>query len=188
MKYVALLRGINVGGKNIVKMDDLKQLFLNLGFHKVKTYIQSGNVLFETDLEETYLHNAIRTGFFERFGFESNIILRNINEIGALIDQMPISSTEIAAAKAADPQVEHLYIYFLDKPPEQSQIDHICKDLVGSDVLRKGNREVYLLCYQSIRKSKVAVRAAKEFPSATLRNWQTVNKLYDLLNPSLFFG
>jgi uncharacterized protein (DUF1697 family) len=58
------------------------------------------------------LQNAIHTGFARHFGFESNVIIRNINEIGNLIKQLPISATEISAAEAADPQVEHLYIYF----------------------------------------------------------------------------
>lgn len=57
MKYVAMFRGINVGGKNVVKMDDLKQLFLDLGLFKIKTYIQSGNVVFETILDEASLQN-----------------------------------------------------------------------------------------------------------------------------------
>ncbi|MEL7624559.1 MAG: DUF1697 domain-containing protein [Clostridiales bacterium] len=182
MQYAALFRGINAGGKNSVKMDDLQQLFLALGLLKVKTYIQSGNVVFETDLEETHLQHGICAGFMECFGFESNVILRSINELRALINKLPISATKIAAAEAADSQVEHLYVYFLDTPPEQSQIDDICKGFVGPDVLRKEDKEVYLLCYQSIRKSKLAIRAAKAFPSATVRNWKTVNKLYDMLS------
>ena len=68
MKYVALFRGINVGGKNIVKMADLRQLLLDLGLSKVKTYIQSGNAFFETPLSEDDLLEKIRTGFSGRFG------------------------------------------------------------------------------------------------------------------------
>ncbi len=181
MKYTALFRGINVGGKNIVKMDDLKQLFFDLGLQKAKTYIQSGNVVFETDLEETYLQNMIHTGFVKRFEFENNVIIRSINEIETLIEQIPISATEIAAAEAADPQVEHLYIYFLDNLPEQSQINDICKEYIGPDTLQTGKREIYLLCHQSIRKSKLAIRTTKVFALATVRNWKTVNKLYDML-------
>lgn len=181
MKYAALFRGINVGGKNIVKMDALKQLFLDLGLRKAKTYIQSGNVVFEADSEESHLQNAIRTGFMERFGFASNAILRNINEIGALIDGLPISAAELAAAEAGDAQVEHLYVYFLDAPPEPSQIDALRRGDDAPDILQTGKRELYLLCHQSIRKSKLAIRAAKAFPAATVRNWVTVNKLYNML-------
>lgn len=181
MKYVALFRGINVGGNNVVQMDDLKQLFVDLGLLKVHTYIQSGNVLFETVLDEAFLQNAIHAGFVERFGFESDVMIRTIDEIGTLVDQLPISAAEIAAAYAADPQVEHLYIYFLNHLPQQTQTDGICKEYVGPDILRMGKREIYLLCHQSIRKSKLAIRTAKVFDSATVRNWKTVRKLYDLL-------
>ncbi|MBE6906817.1 DUF1697 domain-containing protein [Marasmitruncus massiliensis] len=181
MKYTLLFRGINVGGKNVVKMNDLKQLLLELGLSKVKTYIQSGNAVFETTLGEPVLHDIIRTGFINRFGFESDTLIRNIDEMQLLIEQFPITTAEIAAAEAADPQVEHLYVYFLNNPPQQTQIDAICKEYVGTDTLRAGKREMYLLCYQSIRKSKLAARTSKTFDSATVRNWKTVNKLYDMM-------
>lgn len=182
MKYAALFRGMNVGGKNIVKMEDLKLLFLDLGLSNVRAYIQSGNVAFEADSEEASLQNAIRAGFSTRFGFESCVIVRNIDEIKALIDRLPFSAAEIAAAEAADPQIEHLYVYFLDHPPEQVRIDDLYGRDTGPDLLRMGTREGYLLCQQSIRKSKLALCAAREFDSATVRNWKTVGKLYDMLS------
>jgi len=181
MKYAVLFRGINVGGKNTVKMDDLKQLLIDLGLSKVKTYIQSGNAVFETVLDEACLRDTIYTGFAERFGFESDIMIRSIDEMWELVNRLPMSAAEIAVAEAVDPQVEHLYLYFLNHLPKQSQIDAICKEYVGPDTLRTGKREVYLLCHQSIRKSKLAIRTAKVFDSATVRNWKTVTKLYDML-------
>lgn len=181
MKYVALFRGINVGGKSKVKMDVLQQLFQELGFLQVKTYIQSGNVVFESELEEASLKVAIQMKFTEQFGFESNVVLRSLEELTALIHQLPFSTEEIAKAEAADTDVEHLYIYFLDEHPDQAQIDEINKVYEGPDILRMGERELYFLCYPSIRKSKLAIRMAKVFPLATVRNWNTVNKLYDIL-------
>lgn len=182
MKYVALFRGINVGGKNVAKMNDLKQLFLELGMHKVRTYIQSGNVVFETGLDKESLQSVIYTGFSERFGFESNVIIRDINEIEVLIERLPFSAEEITAAEAADPEVEHLYVCFLEHIPNPTLIDDICKEYVGPDTLQLGKNEIYFLCHQSIRKSKLAIRTAKIFNSSTVRNWKTVNKLYDMLN------
>jgi len=182
MKYAALFRGINIGGKNTIKMDDLKRLFLDLGLRKVRTYIQSGNVIFETDFEETPIQNAIYAGFSRRFGFESGVMVRSIDEIKALIDRLPFSAVEIAAAEAADPQVEHLYVCFLDHPPEQARVDALCGGYPGPDLLRMGTRDGYLLCHQSIRRSKLAVRTAKEFDSVTVRNWNTVGKLYGMLS------
>lgn len=181
MKYVALFRGINVGGKNIVKMQDLKQLLLDLGFQQVNTYIQSGNVVFEAALEEAPLRDRIRTAFSERFGFESDVILRSMDEINTLVDRLPFSAEEIAKAEAADPQVEHLYVYFLENLPELSKLDAICKKHTGPDLFQAGEREIYLLCSESIRKSKLAIGISQAFDSATARNWKTVLKLTDML-------
>lgn len=111
MRYTVLFRGINVGGQNIVKMNDLKQLLLNMEFKNVQTYVQSGNAVLEPDLDETALQNKIHDGFVKRFGFESGVIIRNINEIQYLIAQLPFSPEELIAAEMTDPQVEHLYVY-----------------------------------------------------------------------------
>ncbi len=181
MKYAALFKGINVGGKNIVKMSDLKQLLIDLGLAEVKTYIQSGNAIFETDFNEEDLYNMIYCGFTDRFGFESNVIIRNIDEIRALIEELPFSDEEIKSAETADPKLEHLYVCFLDNLPDKSKIDDIHKKYQGKDGLKMGKKELYLLFYQSIRESKLATITAKTFNSSTMRNWKTVNKLYDMM-------
>ncbi|WP_250229312.1 DUF1697 domain-containing protein [Anaeropeptidivorans aminofermentans] len=181
MKYAVLFRGINVGGKNIVKMNDLKQLFFDLGFKNPETYIQSGNAVFEADLEEKPLQEIIEEGFSKQFGFKSSVTIRNIDEISSLIEHLPFSQEEISEAEAADPTVEHLYVYFLENPPERSKIEALCKNCTDSDIIRTGKREIYLLCKQSIRKSKAAAQLSKLFMSSTARNWKTVNKLHEML-------
>ena len=181
MKYAVLFRGINVGGKNIVKRNDLKQFLLDLELKNVQTYIQSGNAVLESDLDETALQNKIHDGFAKRFGFESGVIIRNRDEIQCLIAQFPFSPDERTAAETADPQVEHLYVYFFDSLPEQSKLDAICRKDVGLDTLRAGKRECYLLCWQSIRKSKLAGYMSREFTTATVRNWRSVCNLYGMM-------
>lgn len=181
MKYIALFRGINVGGKHIVKMNDLKQFLFDLGLQQVQTYIQSGNAIFETTLDAVKVQKMIHTGFAERFEFESSVIIRSLDEIAELIAGLPITAAELEHAQACDPKVEHLYVYFLDQPPEQAQIDSICNGYSGEDMVRAGAKEVYLLCHSSIRDSKLATRTAKLFESATVRNWKTVQKLYEML-------
>ncbi|MHC1720147.1 MAG: DUF1697 domain-containing protein [Clostridiaceae bacterium] len=181
MMYAAFFRGINVGGKNVVRMAELKQLLMDKGLRKVKTYIQSGNAVFETALDETLLVEKIKGGFISRFGFESHVVVRSTEELRVLIEQLPFTSEEIAEAEAADPQAEHLYVYFLDTPPEKKQLDGISRDYTGKDMVSAGKKEIYLLCLQSIRISKLAARVSKTFPSCTIRNWRTVNKLYDMI-------
>ena len=181
MQYVALFRGINVGGKNIVKMAALRQLFLNLGLSKVQTYIQSGNVVFESDLDEPSLLDIIYAGFDEHFGFQCDVMMRNIDEMRFLIEQLPITPAEKAAAELADPKTEHLYVCFFSVLPKQSVIDAVCRKYEGEDILRKGTRELYFLCHQSVRNSKLAAAIPKNFGTSTARNWKTVCRLYNML-------
>lgn len=181
MMYTALFRGINVGGKNVVRMAELKQLLTDAGLLKVKTYIQSGNAVFETALDETLLVEKIKEGFLARFGFESKVVVRSVEELQNLIARFPFTSKEIAEADAADSQVEHLYVYFLETPPEKEQLDGISRDYTGKDMMTACKREIYLLCHESIRISKLAARVSKTFPSSTIRNWRTVNRLYDMM-------
>ncbi|MBP1737393.1 MAG: hypothetical protein H6Q60_1274 [Oscillospiraceae bacterium] len=182
MNYAALFRSLNVGGKNIVKMEDLRQFLLDLQLDRVKTYIQSGNAVFQSSLDETALRHAIGDGFHQRFGFSSDVLIRSVDELLLLIDLLPFSNAERLAAEAADPKAEHFYVYFLDYPPEPAQLDTLRGACVGADQVCAGQRELYLLCDQSIRKSKLAARASKTFGTATVRNWKTVCKLHELMS------
>lgn len=181
MKYTALFRGINVGGKNIVKMNDLKELLLGLELKDVRTYLQSGNAVFESSLDEAPLREKIQAGFLSRFGFESCVIIRSLEEMRQLTANLPFTAEEITKAEAADPLVEHLYVYFLNDPPEKSKLDLLSGGLEGPDKVVAGPRELYLLTHQSIRKSKLAIRMAKTFDTATVRNWKSVSNLYEML-------
>src|SRR6185295_3017023 len=88
--YVALLRGINVGGKNIVPMADLAALFTEAGCASVRTYIQSGNVIFEAGAEEAAdLPAALAARIEKRFGVRAPVVLRSAAELGAAILQNP---------------------------------------------------------------------------------------------------
>ena len=90
MRYVALLRGINVGGKNMIKMERLRETVAALGFENVATYINSGNIAFDTAKTADYvlaskLHDAIRA----EFGFDISTIVRSRDEIDAIIAKNP---------------------------------------------------------------------------------------------------
>lgn len=86
-KYVALLRGINVGGNNKVEMKELKKLFESLGFLNVSTYINSGNIIFETDKKE--LDGLITKALHKKFGFEIRVLIRDSNNIQKLCKSIP---------------------------------------------------------------------------------------------------
>lgn len=181
MKYIVLFRGLNVGGKGKVKMAELEAMLTLLGYQRVKTYIQSGNALLEAEVDEPTLVMQISKAFSERFGFESAIIARTLPELRALMDGLPFGAEQIAQTQKADPEVEHLYVYFLDLPPKAEQLEALRESGTQGDTVCAGAREIYLLCAQSVRLSKTAIWLAKLFPGATARNWNTVNKLHTML-------
>lgn len=184
MQYAAFFRGINVGGKHIVKMAQLKQLFSNLGFQDVQTYIQSGNVIFSTGETAPQAMDSIQKGFFESFGFESAVMLRSAEEIADIIQNLPFCEEEISEAQTSNPAVEHLYLYLLDRSDIDAQLEELMRGYTGSDQIRFRSKEIYLLCHNSIRDSKLAASLGKLDASLTARNWKTMNKLYQMMQES----
>jgi uncharacterized protein (DUF1697 family) len=92
MKYVALLRGINVGGKSIVRMDDLKECIEELGYDEVSTFIASGNVLFETaERNAAKLESAIERALEKRFRLPITVVVRSRAEVGRIVKAIPPS-------------------------------------------------------------------------------------------------
>jgi uncharacterized protein (DUF1697 family) len=89
--YLALLRGINVGGNNKVSMSDLKKVFESLGFSNVSTYINSGNIIFKTDKEDVV--PLIEKTLLKTFGFEIKVLVRNAKSIQKLSDALPANWT-----------------------------------------------------------------------------------------------
>lgn len=89
MKYIALLRGINVGGNRKVEMKRLRNLFEALGFANVVTYLNSGNVIFESDLKQESLQKEIPKKLKKEFGFEIQILVKNEKEVKKIADAIP---------------------------------------------------------------------------------------------------
>lgn len=186
MKYIALFRGINVGGKNIVKMADLKTLFVGLGYSHVQTYIQSGNAIFDADEEIETIQAHIQNAFSEMFGFESAVLLRTKDDITTVLGNPPFSPADIAQAEAANPDVEHLYVYFLEETSTQESFQRIYAEYQGADRLSIWRKALFLLCHQSIRNSKLAATLSQLNIPMTSRNWKTLCKLHDMLNQTTF--
>lgn len=184
MRYVAFFRGINVGGKNIVKMAELKKLFYGFGFQKIQTYIQSGNVVFDAEENASQVMDKIREGFLAAFGFESALMLRTAEEMTGIIDGLPFSEEEISEAETSDPAVEHLYVYLLDGTDVRERAEQLLSSYTGPDLMRIGTNEIYLLCHESVRNSKLAVLLGKLNVPMTARNWKTITKLSEMITIS----
>ncbi len=100
MKYVALLRGINVGGNNTIDMKTLKTVFEAAGMASVRTYINSGNVIFESDLTEgTTIAGMLEAAIEERFGLAVPVLVRDVNEMRSIIQALPAEWVNDASAK-----------------------------------------------------------------------------------------
>ncbi|HEY5583225.1 MAG TPA: DUF1697 domain-containing protein [Ruminiclostridium sp.] len=174
--YIALLRGINVGGKNVIKMAELKRVFETIGLCDVKTYIQSGNVLFKSNEVEETLRKKIEYEIEMVFGFSATVILRTAAEIEWIILNCPFTQDEVSEAESSS-EVESLYVSLLTHAPLQEKIEHLNAYRSESDEYRILGREVFLLFHNSIRNSKLANNLKKLDVPSTVRNWKTINKL-----------
>jgi uncharacterized protein (DUF1697 family) len=179
MIYIALLRGINVGGKNIIKMADLKSLFEQLGLNRVQTYIQSGNVLFESDSDELSLRKRLEQEIEAAYGFSVTVVIRTAEELKKVIANCPFSEEEVQEAVASS-DAESLYVALLLDEPSEERIKRIQPFENDNEKYRIAGREVYLLFHQSIRNSKLASNLHLLDVPATTRNWKTINKLVGL--------
>ena len=174
--YIALLRGINVGGNKIIKMQDLKAMFQSLEFHNVRTYIQSGNVIFESDTAELdIMGGMIEQRIKDVFGFEVSVIIRTVEELEQAIGNNPFTLLE-------QEDFKRLYVTFLASEPSPGALEKLAPYVDGPDKIRFVGKEMYVLYEVSVSKSalfKVPMDKILGMPSTT-RNWNTLNKLVGL--------
>ena len=174
--YIALLRGINVGGKNMIKMAELKRVLESIGLCEVKTYIQSGNVLFKSNESEEDLRKKIEHAIETNFGFLVAIVIRTADELDEIIRNCPFSEEEISEAESAS-ETECLYVSLMTQVPVQDKMERLDVYKGENEKYQIIGREVYLLFRQSIRNSKIAINLHKLEVPATVRNWKTMNKI-----------
>ena len=173
MKYVAFLRGINVGGKNKVKMETLREVCSSLGFENVKTYINSGNVIFETaKMSDKKLAAQIESAIEKEFALKIKVMVRTFEEIKDIIENNPF-----------DGQFENekdLHVFFLDEelPTEKRELLLSNNENEQYAVRR---REIFCLLRVGFSDSLMGKDyiSKKLKVSATARNWRTVNKILE---------
>jgi uncharacterized protein (DUF1697 family) len=168
--YIALLRGINVGKNNRIKMADLKSLLETMGLTKVKTYIQSGNVLFEANDEAEQLCQRLEDEISKTFGFPVPVILRTAEEYEQIIRDCPYSIDSLQEG-------ESVQLAFLADEPCKEKLETLRMYKSDPDECFINRKEVYLFLRQSILDSKLAAQLPKLGVPATVRNWKTVIKL-----------
>lgn len=171
--YIALLRGINVGGNKIIKMAALKAMFESLGYDRVRTYIQSGNVIFESgDNNSELLAVTISAKIIETFGFDVSVQVRTLEQLEAVIAGNPFEIFE-------EEDYKRLYVSFLEKEPSEEALEQLRPYGDGADKLHVAGRAIYTLYEVSVSQSALFKVPMEKLlgTSITARNWNTVNKL-----------
>ena len=169
--YIALFRGINVGGHNVLPMKDLVALLENIGAQNVMTYVQSGNAVFQS--EETsapILSNTISATIKEDHGFEPQVLLLELEEMQKAVGSNPFPEAE------SKPKTLHLH--FLASVPKDPDFDALESIKTDRERFVLKDSVFYLHAPDGIGRSKLAANAEKILGvSMTARNWRTVCKI-----------
>ncbi len=174
--YVCLIRGINVGGQKIIKMEQLRKAFEALGFEDVRTYVQSGNVTFKARQQAPGdLSMKIEKMILGKFGFPVSVIVRTPEEINHAIKRNPF-------LKERGIDVSKLHVTFLSCAPEPAAFKALDAIIESPDEFRHSGKEIYLHCPNGYGQSKLTNNVLERVLSmkATTRNWNTVNKVYQM--------
>jgi len=174
--FVSLFRGINVGGHHQVKMTELKELHESLGLRNVLTYIQSGNVVFQSDITDVaQLRQHIEASFETRFGFHAEVIIRTSDELQEIIAKSPFQGH-------LDKEPKWVAVMFLATQPDITAQEDLLKTYSGPEELFIIGKELYLYYSQGIGRSKLSHSfiEKKLKTVGTGRNWNTILQLQQL--------
>ncbi len=172
--YVALFRGINVGGNNVLPMKELVDALESIGSRNVKTYIQSGNAVFESqETDASLLSNRISAAIEESHGFEPRVLLLELSEIEKAVEANPFPEAE------SEPKTLHLC--FLASAPENPDLRSLEDLKSGSERFALADSVFYLHAPDGIGRSRLAANAEKLVGvPMTARNWRTVCKVMEM--------
>jgi uncharacterized protein (DUF1697 family) len=179
MHYISILRGINVGGNRKIPMANLKNLFEKLDFGNVQTYIQSGNVIFES--EKKYLNadveQRIQWAITETFGFNVPVIVRTAEEMAKSISNNPF-------LKEKDSDIEKLHLTILKEEPSPELVKNTEELKFFPDRFEIIGKDVFIYCEHGYGRTKITndFFEKKLKTPATTRNWKTVMKLHEMIN------
>jgi uncharacterized protein (DUF1697 family) len=176
-RYVALLRGINVGGRNQVAMADLRSAFEDAGHSDVSTYIQSGNVLFRSSTPPESLEADVERVLESRLGFPIVVVVRSHAQLRSVVANAP-------ATFGAKPGTFHSDAIFLRSPLTPSQVMNIVRLRDGVDQAWAGRGVVYIarLSAQRTKSRMSSIVGTPEYANMTIRSWATTTKLLALLD------
>jgi uncharacterized protein (DUF1697 family) len=173
--FISMLRGINVSGYNNISMSDLKKLYESLDFKNVVTYVQSGNVIFDTTKQEaSKLSSLIETQIKKSFNLSVSVLLRDKNDLQRIISINPFIKRKKDPIK--------LYVTFLHSAPAPFDFNKLPLPSTESDEFIIIDREIFIFCPNGYGRSKLNNNFFEKKLNviATTRNWNTVTTLFKL--------
>ncbi len=174
--YIAILRGINVSGHKMIKMETLRAMFERLNFKNTKTYIQSGNVVFQSkEININKLEQKIVKEIQKEFGFEVPVIVKELDEIKIVLENNPFVNKR-------KEDITKLHVTFLSAEPAKDSIEKIKDMNYMPDEFILTGKAIYLFCPNGYGNTKLNNNffENKLKVAATTRNWKTVNELVSI--------
>ena len=171
-----MLRGINVGGHKRIKMDQLRDSFEGLGFEQVKTYIQSGNVVFNAgEISTSALSKRIEEKILKDFTFPVSVVSRSSDEM-----EQTITNNPFLKDRRIDPQ--KLHVMFLTDAPAPEALKKLADLTAAPDQFRGSEREIYFYLPNEVSQSVLMKSPVDRILAVvtTTRNWRTVNALHQM--------
>jgi uncharacterized protein (DUF1697 family) len=174
--YVALLRGINVGGKNVIRMDALRETLVELGLSDVRTYIQSGNVVLRTGLRgKQVIERKLEAALTERHAYAAKIVLRSLAEYRAMIEAFPVGWGDDADAK-------HNVVFLRPSIDRPTLIDELAPKPEVEAVIYVPGALLWSANAATISRSAMLKLSARaEYQEMTVRNLNTTRALFALM-------
>ena len=170
--YVAFLRGINVGGHNRMAMDDLRGFCEAMGLRDVRTYIQSGNVVFEAEGTDAGVVGDELEGMIDReFGYDVDVVVRTRQELDAVVAGQPFDEPTDGDTK--------LYVTFLQEEPDSEGVENLLDAQSDAESFVVSGREVYSELRKDLLGDGRFTDVGKRLgATATRRNWDVVTKIH----------
>lgn len=165
---MALLRGINVGGKTTLSMDAVREVAEKLGYRDVRTYLQTGNIVLSTRVAPTKVARDLAKKIGDLGGIAPDVAVRSHAQLAETVAASPF------VARDEDPAKLHV-VFLLDPDAKSGTLEDLARN-PGEEVVAVGS-ELHLLLPKGVGRSPLALAVAKRGPQGTMRNWRTVTKL-----------
>ncbi len=176
-QYISLLRGINVSGKNKIKMAELKEMFFSLGFENVITYIQSGNVIFSSqEKNKKDIEKKIKEEILKQWNFDVPVLIKTVEEFKNVVENNPFIE------KDENIDITKLHLTFLKEIPLEEHLEKIKTYSFSPDEFIIDDKNVFVHCPNGYGRTKIHNNffERKLKVEATTRNWKSILKLIEL--------